>query len=504
MLRPTNSQKTLAAAVLSLVVCLVLPSALPAAEVIDTILIPSPESPLVSVRLMFRVGSIHDPEGKEGLTALTGLMMGQSGTRSRSYADLVDALYPMAASFEVNTDREVTVIHGEVHRDNFDAFADLLAEAVTTPGFSTSDFERHREQLSSYLTTTLRATNDELLGLEMMQQVLFEDHPYGHSPAGTVAGLANITLEDVKAHYGKHFTESNLAVGMAGGFNDEQRERFLGKLNRLPSGQPSVVELPEPAAIEGRNFTLVAKVTDSVGIHLGYPLPINRSHPDYFPLMLANSFLGEHRTFHGRLMQQLRGKRGLNYGDYSYIEYYELPPFTNTPTPGVPRRQQYFSVWIRPVVPDTAHFALRNALHEVQRLVEQGMTAEEFELTRDYLVNYSKLWAQTMAERLGFMMDSHFYGTEYFIDEIDARLKVLTLEQVNAAVKKYIRADDYRAVFVTNNAADVKAYLESDEPSPMTYNASPGDDVLEADKTIEKLVVEPSSIEIVEVGTLFE
>src|SRR5205814_9539815 len=49
---------------------------------------------------------------------------------------------------------------------------------------------------------------------------------------------------------------------------------------------------------------------------------VTRSDDDYYALAVANSYLGEHRTFNGKLMQDLRGKRGLNYGDYSYIEDY--------------------------------------------------------------------------------------------------------------------------------------------------------------------------------------
>jgi len=70
---------------------------------------PSSGSPLVAVRLLFAVGSIHDPAGKEGLAALTAQMIGQSGTAKRSYSQLVEALYPMAAAIDSNTDREVTI-----------------------------------------------------------------------------------------------------------------------------------------------------------------------------------------------------------------------------------------------------------------------------------------------------------------------------------------------------------------------------------------------------------
>jgi len=479
--------------------------AMPPASSITTVTLPSEGSPLVAIRLLFRVGSIHDPVGKEGLAALTGLMVAEAGTRQREYSELVDALYPMAATIEVDTDREVTVIRGQIHREKLDEYTAILQEVLLEPAFSESDFTRNRDVLESYLTTTLRASNDELLGLEALQQTLFEGHPYGHAPQGTAEGLGAITLEDVRSFYAAQYTQSNLLLGVAGGYPEGYVEALAASLSALPSGNEATAQpLPAPAAPEGRDFTLVEKSTGSVGIHFGHPLSVTRADDDYYPLMVATSYLGEHRTFHGRLMQQLRGKRGLNYGDYSYIEYYPLPPFTSNPTPTYPRRQQYFSVWVRPVVPETAHFALRNALYEVDRLIERGMTQEEFELARDFLVNYSKLWAQTLSERLGFLMDSHFYGMEYFIDEIEAHLGHLTAEQVNGAVRRHLQTANLEVVLVTDGAADVQAALEAGAPSPMSYNSPPEPEVAEADKTIESLPVEPDDIRIVPVGSLFE
>jgi zinc protease len=476
-----------------------------AAGAIETVTLPNPDSPIIAVRLLFKAGSIHDPAGKEGLAAITGLMVGDAGTQKRSYSELIDALYPMASSIEVDTDREVTVISGEVHREKLAEYTALLTEAVLQPAFSESDLSRNKEQALAYLTTTLRASNDELLGLEAIQQVIFDGHPYQHSPAGTVEALESITLEDVKKFYRDHYTQANLMLGVAGGYPEGYVAELEKALGALPQGEPGkLTELPEPAKVEGRQFTLIDKETDSVGIHIGYALPVNRSDPDYYPLMVANSYLGEHRTFHGRLMQQLRGHRGLNYGDYSYIEYWHLPPFTMSPTPNVPRRQQYFSVWVRPVVPETAHFALRDALFEVDRLATRGLTQEEFELARDFLVNYSKLWGQTLPNRLAWYMDSRYYGMPYYIDEIDKRLKKLTVDEVNAAVKKYIQTDDYHAILVTNNAGEVKAYLEGDQPSPMKYNTPPDKPVLDADVSIQKIKVEPDTISIVPVAEMFQ
>jgi len=482
-------------------------AAAPAPDTPEIVELHSDASPLVSIRLQFDAGSIYDPAGKEGLAALTGLMIAESGTQKRSYSDLLEALFPMAASIGLNTDREVTVIDGTVHRDQLDAYTALLEEALLRPAFAESDFQRNKEQLLAYLTNALRSGSDELLGLEALQDKIYAGHPYGHPPQGTVESLQRLTLDDVKAFYKQRYTRGGLMLGLAGGYPQGPKgylDRLKKDLAALPAGQKGRLELPAPAAISGRDLTVIDKETASVGISFGMPLPINRSNPDYFPLMVANSYLGEHRTFYGKLMTELRGNRGLNYGDYSYIEYWYSPPRTDYPTPNVPRRQQYFSVWIRPVVPTDAQFALRAALYQVRKLHDEGMTKADFEATRNLLINYSKLWAQSLDQRLGFLMDSKVYGMPPYIEEIEKRLKSMTVEQVNAAAKKYLDPSNLAVVIVTAKGQQLADTLKQDAPSPKTYNTQVAPAVLEADKTIQSLKVQPAKTEVVPVAQVFQ
>jgi zinc protease len=476
----------------------------PDSQAPEIVALPSPSSPLVAIRLLFRVGSIDDPPGKEGLASLTALMVAQASTAKRPYSQLLEDLYPLAAEIDSNTDREVTVFSGTVARAALDTYTGLLEEALLSPAFSDSDFRRNRQQLLSYLTDTLRSANDELLGLEALQQRIFAGHPYGHAPAGTVAGLGNVTLDDVRQFYRAHYTRANLMIGVAGGYPDGFDARLARDLGSLPAGVRGERPLPPPPPVSGRHVTLIDKEAASVGIHFGFPLPITRKDDDFYPLMVVNSFLGEHRTFNGLLMSELRGVRGLNYGDYSYIEYWDTPPFTTHPPPNVPRRQQYFSVWVRPVVPADAQFALRAALYEVGRVHAHGLTAAQFELTRDFLLNYSKLWVQDLSSRLGYHMDSRYYGMPYFLDEIQSRLARLTVDDVNRAASKYLSTDSFDAVLVAAGATNVGDGLRQDHPSPKQYNSEVGAAVLETDKAISTLEVHPTAIEVVPVTRMFE
>jgi hypothetical protein len=101
-------------------------------------------------------------------------------------------------------------------------------------------------------------------------------------------------------------------------------------------------------------------------------------------------------------------------------------------------------------------------------------------------------------------MDSRWYGTPYLIDEIDARLRKLTVEDVNRAIAKYLDDSSFDAVIVSPHGAELKELLARDAPSPKKYNSTVSADVLAADKTIVALPVHPTSIDVVPVSRMFE
>src|SRR6185503_17105104 len=81
--------------------------------------------PQLNVKLLFRVGSAHDPKGKEGLAALAAAMIADAGSRTMTIAEIKQALFPMAASFDAQVDKELTTFTARVHRDNWARFAEI-------------------------------------------------------------------------------------------------------------------------------------------------------------------------------------------------------------------------------------------------------------------------------------------------------------------------------------------------------------------------------------------
>ena len=288
-------------------------------------------------------------------------------------------------------------------------------------------------------------------------------------------------------------------------------ETSLGALEatraRLLAAAPQApVAAPSPAAITGKQVLIIDKPGADASISFGHPIDLHREDPDFHALWLANSWLGEHRNSSSHLYQVIREARGLNYGDYSYIEAYPGGGWRQMPPTNVGRRVQLFQVWIRTLPNDQAVFALKAAHRELASLVERGMTAEEFELTRDFLRKYVLHFAETTEERLGYAIDDRFYGLDHsHLDGFIASLDALTLEQVNAAIRKHFDPSNLKLVIVTGQAAKLREQLVSSEPSTITYASPKSDAVLAEDREIAKhgLGISADAIQVVPVDSMF-
>lgn len=472
--------------------------------------IQSPGYPLVTFRIILRAGSVNDPKGKEGLNALTASMLANGGTKDLTYSQVMEKMYPWAAGVGANADQEITTFIGEVHLDNLDAFYKLFSDLLLNPRFDSTDFARIKDEQLNYLKNTLRATADEDLGKAALASSIYANHPYGKTDAGTVQGIASITLDDVKAYYRKMYTQGNLWIGLAGGYPSSLVETIKKDFGALPKGATKAIMLPKAAPIKDVEALIVEKPTRAYAVSMGYPIPLTRKDKDFYALMVANSYFGEHRTFNGVLMTRLRGARGLNYGDYSYIEKFAGGLGSNSvfPEPNTPLRQQCFSIWLRPVQPENTHFAIRNALYELHNLVSRGISKDDFESTRKFVINYSKLAVSTMSRRLGYKMDSEFYGTDYFIDRIEKELNKLTVNDVNKAIKKYLNDKNLKLAVVVDEGKG-KEFLDgltANTASPITYSAKPDQAILDQDKSIEVLPIKINAVKskVVKASELFE
>lgn len=469
-------------------------------------LILSPDSsPLVSLRLAWKTGAAQDSQGREGQAWMTAFMLASGGSHSMSHKQILDALYPMAVSVTSSVDKELTAFWIQAHAADLDRAYSIFREMLLNPGWREDDFERLLTDTTNLLEITLRGENDEELGKEALYGEIFRGGPYGRHSAGTLSSLRRMTIADLKEFYSAQLARENLMIGIGGGFPPGFDARVVRDFAALPLRAANQRVLPPPAEPERNSVLFIEKPARGVAISLGFPIPVKRGHPDYPALLLAASCLGQHRMSSGRLFQRMRQLRGLNYGDYAYIENFPGGMYSLQNQQHLCRTHQIFEIWIRPVAPEHAHFALRLALHELEKLVTEGLTQAEFERTRGFLSKHVLLLARTREEELGFRMDSAWYGIPPYPEYIRRSLASLTLEDVQSAIRRRLRADRLRIAVVGEGMERLRDAILSEAPSPMTYNSPKPPEILAEDEIVARrhLRIAASDARIVSAGEMF-
>lgn len=472
-----------------------------------TVLDKTNDSLLIDVNFLFYTGAAADPKGKKGVAALTAAMLTRGGSQTRSYKEIQKELYPLAGRFSSQLDKEMMSFTGRVHKDNASQWYQLISDQLLNPGWREDDFKRIKKDLIDSIKAGLKASNDEELGKEVLYSKLYQGHAYESFNSGDLSDLDSITLDDVKAFYSAQLTQAKLNVGITGAMPNALKTQLMSDLSTLPAGDEKRLTIAKAPKLTGHHATIVEKNAQSTAVSFGFPIDTIRSDQDWAALWLVRSYFGEHRSSNSYLYQQIRQERGMNYGDYAYIEYFPRGMFQTKPDANLGRSSQIFQVWLRPLRSNNdAHFATRAALYELDKLIENGMSEKDFLATRNYLTNYAPQLVASQDKQLGYALDSEFYQTPEFVKYVRDQFAQLSLADVNRVIKENLQTDNIHYVFISGDGKDMKKRLLSEQVSPLKYNSDKPADLLATDKIIEsyKLALPAKNVEVIAVDKVFK
>lgn len=400
------------------------------------------DSSLPKVHIMALVGSgaIRDPKGKAGLSYLTASLLDE-GTEKHSSAEIAERLESLGADLSVQPGYDFTNVSIKGLSYTKDTLLDSLLEILLSPKFEQKEFDRVKKQIQSSLAKM--EDDPDQFSDRLFSKVLFQAHPYALPTMGEIASLNRITRKEVVNFYRQNFIPSNTMIAVVGDFDDLFTQQVKVKLATWLSDNKKAAPLWGPPSLNKAGvFIKSKKGLVQAQVRMGHVF-IDRSHPDFLSLRAANMALGG--AFASRLNQRVRDDLGLTYGISSGFDARRFSgPFT-------------IETFTRN---DKVGETVQATLDVYKNFAEKGMTEEELNASKSVMIGQFPRAVETMDSLAYQMLVLRYYGIDdSYLTRYVANVSALTLDQVNATLKKYFTPDRLEIVIYGDGSA-VEAQLK--------------------------------------------
>ena len=395
---------------------------------IDAWLVEDHSIPFMALELRFRGGTSLDRDEALGATNLmVGLLEeGAGDLDARAFARSLES---KAASISFDSSDDDVSISARFLTENRDEAVALLKLALTQPRFDADAIERVRQQVLSGLRSDAQDPND--IAGRTFRELAYGDHPYARPGKGTLESVAALTRDDLIAAHKGAFARDRLYVGAVGDITADELSALLDDLlGDLPAtGTP----IPGPATVTLNGGVTVVPYDTPQSVALFGQTGIDRDDEDFFPAFVMNHILGG-GGFESRLMTEVREKRGLTYGVYSYL----LP-------------KDLASVYMGSVASanDRVAEAVEVITAEWARMADGGVTAEELEAAKTYLTGAYPLRFDGHGRIASIMtgMQMQGLGVDY-IDTRNDKVNAVTVDDIARVADRLLQPDQLNFVVV--------------------------------------------------------
>ena len=385
--------------------------------------------PLVTMQFIFQNGgSVTDT--KSGLAKFSAKVMGE-GTSKLGSAAFAQALESKAIHISASTGKETFVIELGSLKEKFDDGLKYFDSLLKDPNFT-------QEAVTKVKSTTLgalaRKENDfDYIASNELNAILFEGSVLAQPSNGTVESVESIELSDVKKFIKEHLVSSRLIVLLGGDVDlDSAKEKISKIIEAMPKGRKSALK-NYPVREESKE-NIIKKDTQQAYIYFGSPYNIQVESEDYYKARVAMFILGT-GGFGSRLMEEIRVKKGLAYSAYARVH--------------VNKSSSYMSGYLQTKL-DSLDEAKKTVKEVVAEFVKKGVTKEELEQTKKFLLGSEPLRVETMSQRLNRTFMDYYRGHELDNSEKELKaIKQLKLKDINAFIKEHTEILDMSFAIVT-------------------------------------------------------
>jgi predicted Zn-dependent peptidase len=417
---------------------------LPNGVILD--IVENPQAPNVSLSGLVFAGEVLAPSGAPAVPELTARMLSR-GTTSRGKLEIASLLDGAGARLQINSNVFETDITGSSLSADLPLLLEILADELANPAFSDEELEKAKSEMKS---DVLRASEQTYTRAhERLSQIVYpKGHPL-HAPTTDemLQSIDAASRDDIATFHREHFVGSSLILAISGDIDAAATASLIEKdFGGLPTGTRPVMDLPRvaPGPAEREVVTMPGKA--NMDFVFGFASGLRRTDPDYDAAVLANAAVGQD-ALSSRIGRRVRDTEGLSYYLYSRFLMSDLLD----------------GEWMVDVAvaPQNLEKAMRSTREEFEKYCREGITDEELRVQKSHFAGNYQVRLGSNAGIAAALVEAEKFGFgPAYLDDYPARIRAVTREQVDAAIRDHLHPENLSLVV----AGDIDELPDSPGP----------------------------------------
>ncbi|HTR28377.1 MAG TPA: pitrilysin family protein [Puia sp.] len=388
---------------------------------------------------VLKIGNESSLSNKGIIPNLTAAML-KTGTTTRSKKDINDQLDKLKSTitFGSGAGGASITINVVTDKDNCMAVLDLLTDLLLHPAFDSNEFSKKLIEMGADLDQN--RSDPQYVAVTACRQKM-TPYPKGHplyptSPDEEVADLKAAKLADVRPFYNDFYGMDHAFVSFVGEIDAAAIKAVLEKsFGSFKSKNPYAPIEQKYFDVKGSTESITIADKKNATLYGGINISLKESDPDYVALEIANEMLGGGAFISSRVANRLRENEGMSYGAGTFVQASSRYPVC---TWGV------YAIF-NPMYKNRLDSAFKD---EINKALQGGFTADELKKAVTAWLGQRKTLLGVDRYLVSHQADYLEKGKDLSFDaDYEEKAKALTVEQVNAVMRKYISPDKMTLIY---------------------------------------------------------
>jgi zinc protease len=386
--------------------------------------------PVIVVSAVFDAGAVKDGE-KQGLASLTAEAL-MFGTEKYTKQELEANLDFLGATIGTGASLEGASLGASFMKKDQDKVLEMASQILMKPVFNEQEFARRYTRKKVELERA-KESPGQVIG-DYFSHYLYSSHPYGTSVGGTLKGIENIKVQDLKEFYQKNYTLDHACIAIVGDFDinamKAQVSKYFGAWKTAKSISGNIIapnvnpQAPGVLLVDKDNAIETRFIIGGRGLA--------RSNTDYIAVQVINTILGG--RFTSWLNDALRVNAGLTYGAGSSFGYNKFGG------------SFIISSYTRN---ETTVKAIDMALDVLNKLHASGIDEETLTSAKNYMKGGFPPRYETISSKSRLLTDMFIYGfDEKFINDFEKNVDAVNMAKAKEVIAKYFPSKNLQFVLI--------------------------------------------------------